>query len=120
MPPSVWHNIVVALQQSIKSTLPSSEIPLHHQGQGIISWRATLNDLLPDKPLPEIHSHAHDLLLDGHPIHHPMDLHAFLDADWVSAPKHNNNLQDAVSDSQVALLPKYQIPTHGCTNTYLR
>ena len=32
-------------------------------------------------------SNAHDLLLDGRPIHAAKDLHAYVDSEWATCPK---------------------------------
>jgi hypothetical protein len=53
----------------------------------IIFWYVTPNETLPKKPPCDINSHAHDLLLDSHPIHDPTDLHAFVDVDWAACPQ---------------------------------
>ncbi|KAL7545720.1 hypothetical protein ACHAWF_009070 [Thalassiosira exigua] len=47
------------------------------RGDGIYFWRTTPNDDLPDIPSPTININAHNLLLDGRPIHDALDAHGY-------------------------------------------
>ena len=51
---------------------------------GIIFWRSEPNPDLPYVEPPPIMSHSHDLLLDGHPVHSPYELHSYMDGTWGS------------------------------------
>ena len=54
--------------------------------QGIYYWRTEPNMALPDVPPPPIDSNFHDLLLDGRPIHNPLELYGHMDSDWAACP----------------------------------
>ena len=54
---------------------------------GIIFWRSEPNPDLPYVEPPPIMSHAHDLLLDGRPMHSPYELHSYMDGTWASCLK---------------------------------
>jgi hypothetical protein len=54
---------------------------------GLHYWPAQPNESLPTVPPPKINSNAHDILLDGCPIHNFLELHGFVDADWATCPK---------------------------------
>ena len=54
---------------------------------GLYYWRVTSNTSLPVVPPPAIHSHLHDLLLDGQPHHTPTELHGFVNSDWDACPQ---------------------------------
>ena len=54
--------------------------------QGIYYWRTEPNMALPDVPPPPIDSNFHDLLLDGRPIHNPLELYGHMNSDWAACP----------------------------------
>ncbi len=51
------------------------------RNDGLHYWCAQPNESLPAVQPPKINSNAHDILLDGRPIHNSLKLHGFVDAD---------------------------------------
>ena len=54
---------------------------------GIYYWRSRPCGDLPEGPLPNINSNAHDLLMDGRPNHAPLDMYGYMDSEWATCPK---------------------------------
>ena len=54
------------------------------RADGIYFWRPTPREDLPRKEPPDIKSSAHDILLDGRPVHGPFDVHGGMDSDWAT------------------------------------
>jgi hypothetical protein len=54
---------------------------------GLHYWHPQPNESLPPADLLEINSKAHDLLLDGRPVHDSLDLHGYVDSGWATCPK---------------------------------
>ena len=57
------------------------------RSDGLIFWRKTPREDLPDKGAPTTISNQHDLLPIGRPNHGPYDLHANTDSDWANCPR---------------------------------
>jgi hypothetical protein len=74
---SAVHNRVFA---RLKYTITIKDNGLHF-------WRSTPNESLPLANFPCINSTAHNLLMDGQPLHDAMDLHGYVDSDWATCSK---------------------------------
>jgi hypothetical protein len=58
----------------------------HTREDGIYYWRAQPREDLPAVPPPQINSNLHDLMMDGRPTHHPLDMYSYMDAEWATCP----------------------------------
>ena len=82
------------------------------QIEGISYWRITPNESLPNIPPPPLLSNAHDLLLDGHPLHAAKDMHAYMDSEWATCPKTRRSVGGAnlrLSGSTIAWKTKLEL-----------
>ena len=51
---------------------------------GIFYWRAKPREDLPAVEPPRINSNMHDLMMNGRPVHQPLDMYSYMDAEWAT------------------------------------
>ena len=63
-----------------------TQVPIPTRAQRIYYWRTKPNLALLEVTPPTIDSNFHDLLLDGRPLHSPLQLYGHMDSDWAACP----------------------------------
>ena len=61
----------------------------------IYYWQTTPNESQPNIPPPPLLINAHDLLLNGRPIHAANNIHAYMDSEWATCPRIQRSVGDA-------------------------